>query len=79
MICIFGKGAVSLSKIRREREDQPNAIFLRDEMGGMEENLVLSTAFLFIDLIDGMSRINLGIRRHVETCGCLFKIHISSE
>lgn len=46
MICIFGKGAVSLSKIGRGRE---GTIFLPDEMGGMKENLFLSTALSFVD------------------------------
>lgn len=54
MICIFGKGAVSLSKIRRERQgNQP--IFLREKKWEeMKENLFLSTAFLFVDY-DGLS------------------------
>lgn len=54
VICIFGKGAVSLSKIRREREgNQP--IFLREKKWEeMKENLFLSTAFLFVDY-DGLS------------------------
>lgn len=49
VICIFGKGAVSLSKIRRERQgNQP--IFLREKKWEeMKENLFLSTAFLFVD------------------------------